>query len=239
MTSSRDYRWVASPQAPKRWQTTFWIHFVALLDKILLRADVQGIERMPRSGPLILYYNHIHYVDPVALMARTRGIRYVVPIAKAELEHTFFLGWAIGSHGAIFIKRGAPDIPALRAALAVLQAGYALLIAPEGTRSPTGQLIPAEKGLGFLVYRTRPVLMPVGVWGTRAFPGSLKRLRRPLVHYRFGRPYRFHLPSAMSRQQAEEVVTDYAMRRLAQCLPPSMRGVYATPPSPSPYVEDL
>jgi len=236
---SRDYRWVAAPDAHRRWQAHFWLSVVAWLDRLFIRKEVQGLERLPPSGPLILYYNHIHYIDPVVIMARLRGRRHVVPIAKAELEHTFFLGPAIRAYGAIFVKRGEPDIPALRAALEVLKTGYVLLIAPEGTRSPDAKLMPAEKGLGLMVYRTSPVLMPVGIWGTRDFPSSFKRLKRPLVHFRFGQPYRFHLPATMTRREAEVVVTDYAMRRLAQCLPEPMRGVYAAPPPHLPFVEEL
>ena len=236
---SRDYRWVAAPDAHRRWQARFWLGVAAALDWLLIRKDVQGLERTPPSGPLILYYNHIHFIDPVVIMVRLRGKRHVVPIAKAELEHTFFLGPATRSYGTIYVKRGEPDIPALRAALAVLKAGYALLIAPEGTRSANAQLMPAEKGLGLLVYRANPALMPVGVWGTTDFPASYKRLKRPLVRFRFGRPYRFHLPDTMRRREAEAVVTDYAMRRLAQCLPESMRGAYAEPPPHLPYVEEL
>jgi len=203
-----------------------------------MRVDVQGLEQLPPAGPLILYYNHIHYADPIVIMARLYGRRHVVAIAKAELEHTFFFGWATRSYGTIYVKRGEPDIPALRGALAVLKAGYALLIAPEGTRSPNAQLRPAEKGLGLLVYRANPILMPVGVWGTKEFPAAYKQLRRPRVHIRFGKPYRFHLPDHMTRKEAEAVVTDYAMRRLAQCLPETMRGVYADPPPDLPYVEE-
>jgi len=128
---------------------------------------------------------------------------------------------------------------ALRGMLAVLNAGYVLLIAPEGTRSPTGALIEAEKGLGLLVYRTNPVLMPVGVWGTRDFLSAYKRLRRPVVHYRFGAPYRFNLPADTTRKQAESIVIDYAMRRLAQCLPQTMRGVYADPLPSHPLAEEI
>ncbi|HID35672.1 MAG TPA: 1-acyl-sn-glycerol-3-phosphate acyltransferase [Anaerolineae bacterium] len=238
-TPPRDYRWLASPDAPRRWPTRFWITAIALLDRLLMRSDVQGLERLPPTGPLILYYNHIHYADPIAIMARLYGRRHVVAMAKAELERMFFLGWATRSYGAIFVKRGEPDVPALRAALAVLRRGYTLLIAPEGARSPNAQLIPAKKGLGLLVYRANPMLMPVGVWGTTDFPAAYKRLKRPLVHYRFGRPYRFHLPSKMTRREAEDIVIDYAMRRLAQCLPEGMRGVYADPPPHLPYVEEL
>jgi len=191
------------------------------------------------QGPVIVYYNHIHYLDPFVLTTRFVKQRYIVPVAKIELESAFFVGWGLRGYGVIFIKRGEADIPALRGSLAVLKAGHMLLISPEGTRSETGALIEAEKGLGLLVYRTNPVLMPVGVWGTRDFPSAYKRLRRPVVHYRFGKPYRFNLPAETSRKQAETIVTDYAMRRLAQCLPETMRGRYADPPPSLPIVEEV
>ncbi len=238
-SSPRDFRWVAASDAPKRWQRRFWLTGLSLVERLLLRSDVQGFERMPEQGPLIVYFNHIHYLDPFALSSRFWRKRYFVPIAKAELEHTFFVGPALRANGTIFIKRGEPDIPALRGALEVLKAGYVLLIAPEGTRSPTGALIEAEKGLGLLVYRANPILMPVGIWGGPDFPSAYKRLRRPVIHYRFGVPYRFNLPPEAIRRQAEGVIIDYAMRRLAQCLPESMRGVYADPPPSLPFVEEI
>ncbi len=235
----RDFLWVAAPDAPQRWQRNFWLGFLTLLDRIMLHSQVQGFEKMPTTGPVIVYFNHIHYLDPFTLSARFWRGRYFVPVAKAELESAFFVGPALRSYGAIFIKRGEPDIPALRGMLAVLKAGHVLLIAPEGTRSRTGALIEAEKGLGLLVYRTNPALMPVGIWGTPDFPSAYKHLRRPVVHYRFGAPYRFNFPPKTTRKEAEIIVTDYAMRRLAQCLPPDMRGFYADPPPDIPYVEEI
>ena len=237
--STRDYRWVAAPDAPKRWQRHFWLSILSILDRVLLNANVQGMEKLPSQGPVIVYFNHIHYLDPFTLSTRFWHNRYFIPVAKAELEDAFIVGPALRSYGAIFIKRGEPDIPALRGMLAVLKAGYVLLIAPEGTRSPTGALIEAEKGLGLLVYRTNPVLMPVGIWGTPDFPSAYKKLRRPVVHFRFGDPYRFNLQPKTTRKEAESIVTDYAMRRLAECLPLEMRGVYADPPPTLPFVEEI
>jgi 1-acyl-sn-glycerol-3-phosphate acyltransferase len=237
--TARDFLWVASPAAPKRWQRQFWLGLTTLLDRVMLNSDVQGFERLPAEGPVIVYYNHIHYLDPFTLSTRFWRNRYFVPIAKAELEKAFLIGPALRSYGAIFIKRGEPDIPALRGMLAVLKAGYVLLIAPEGTRSHSGALIEAEKGLGLLVYRTNPILMPVGIWGTPDFPSAYKKLHRPVVHYNFGSPYRFNLPPKTTRKEAETIVTDYAMRRLALCLPEKMRGFYADPPPEYPFVEEI
>ena len=236
---TRDFQWLAQPEAARRWSHRIWHRALWWADRLLLKRDISGMERMPAQGPLIVYYNHIHYLDPFVLTTRFVNRRYVVPVAKIELERIFFVGWGLRGYGVIFVHRGEADIPAMRGSLAVLKAGHALLIAPEGTRSQTGALIQAEKGLGLLVYRTNPILMPIGVWGTRDFPSTYKRLRRPVVHYQFGAPFRFNFPSDVTRRQAEDIVTDYAMRRLAQCLPPSMRGVYVDPPSDLSCVEEV
>jgi len=238
-TPSRDFRWLARPEAAHRRLHRIWHRGLWLADRLLVRSDIQGLDQLPTEGPVIVYYNHIHYLDPFVLTTRFVNQRYIVPVAKIELESTFFVGWGLRGYGVIFIKRGEADMPALRGSLAVLKAGQMLLISPEGTRSSSGALIEAEKGLALLVYRTNPVLMPVGVWGTRDFPSAYKRLRRPVVHYRFGKPYKFNLPAEISRKQAEIMITDYAMRRLAQCLPESMRGVYADPPPSLSFVEEV
>jgi len=238
-SSRRDFQWVAAADAPTRWQRRFWVTSLSLVERLLLNSVVTGLEKLPEQGPVIVYYNHTHYLDPFTLSTRFWRRRYFVPVAKVELEDTFFVGPALRANGTIFINRGEADLPALRGMLAVLKAGYVLVIAPEGTRSPTATLIEAEKGLGLLVYRTNPVLMPVGIWGAQSFPSAYKRLRRPKIYHHFGAPFRFNLPPKMSRKEAETVVTDYAMRRLAQCLPPEMRGVYADPPPELPFVEEI
>lgn len=218
---------LAHPGVWQRFKRWVWEWALIFLVTSLYRFDEQGKDLMPSQGPLLLYYNHIHYADPFVLISRLKRVRYAVPIAKRELVSAPIIGKLIDWYGAIFVSRGDADLTALRAGLAVLHAGQVVMLAPEGTRSKTGALMPAQRGMGFLERRSGAVLQPVAVWGTPNFPASNKRGRRALVHVRFGRPFRVDMAADVDRKAGEEAVVEFAMQELAALLPEDLRGVYA------------
>ena len=207
-----------------------------ILINLLYRFDERGKERLPHEGPVLLYYNHIHYADPFVVLSRLKGVRYTVPIGKRELLDEPIIGKLADWYGAIFIARGDADLAALHACLVVLEAGHVVVVAPEGTRSKTGGLMQGQRGLGFLTRRTQTVLQPVAIWGTRDFPSANKRGHRALAHVHFGRPYRVELPATMNRKASETAITEFAMQELAALLPEHMRGVYGPAPSTPEWV---
>ena len=194
--------------------------------RLLLRVETEGMEQMPREGPLILMYNHIHLIDPVVLVAIVP--RYAVAISKAEVMGWPIIGTLVHRYPSIPVRRGEMDMSAVRQSVAVLNAGHAFIITPEGTRSRIGKLQRAKSGMVFLAQRCGDSLvMPVAVTGTPDFPQGLKRLRRVPVHYRFGRPFRFHWPEGRLKRGVMQQMSDEAMYELARLLPPEMRGVYS------------
>ena len=195
------------------------------LIRLLLRVETEGMERMPGEGPLILMFNHIHILDPVVLVAIVP--RYAVAIGKAEILGWPIIGPLVHRYPTIPVRRGELDMAAVRQSLAVLKAGHALIIAPEGTRSRTGRLQRAKRGMVFLAQQCDPLILPVAVTGTTDFPAGLKRLRRVAVRYRFGRPFRFRWPEGKLRREVMQQMADEAMYELARLLPPEMRGVYS------------
>ncbi len=235
---SRDYTYLTTPDAPRRWGRRFWHFILALVIRLLVRVDVQGLARLPAQGSVILYFNHIHFTDPFVIIGILRKVRYAVPMAKVELAQTPVIGKLVQWFGTIFVERGEVDMAALRGGLATLDAGYVFMIAPEGTRSKrTHSLQLAQRGMGMLVRRTQAMLMPVAIWGTPDFPGAYLKGRRPTVHLRFGRPFKMHIPPGADRRVAESEVTTYAMQELAALLPPAMQGVYTPPTQPHPWAE--
>ncbi len=203
-----------------------WEPVLFFLLWLFTRVTVEGLENIPPSGPLILIINHVHFLDPVVVVAAVP--RYVVPIGKAESFEWPVVGHLLKWYPVIPIRRGEVDMTATRRAHSLLAAGQGLLIAPEGTRSPTGALQRGKEGFVFFARRYDPIIVPAGVTGATEFPECCKRLRRARVHVKIGRPFKFRWPAsrrgdrAVIRQMADE-----AMYRIAELLPPAMRGVYA------------
>ncbi|MFN3648388.1 MAG: lysophospholipid acyltransferase family protein [Armatimonadota bacterium] len=159
---------------------------------LLFRYRVEGAEHVPATGPVILASNHTSMLDPPVVAV---GVwRRTVVMAKEELFRNALFAWYIRRLGAFPVKRGAGDRGALKHAFGALAAGESLLIFPEGTRSPDGELQPPEMGIGMIAYRSGAPVVPVYVDNTHhALPRS-GGIRMVPVRVAYGAPLRFQTP---------------------------------------------
>jgi len=197
-----------------------------LLILLLARLEVRGRENLPAEGAGIVYYNHIHWLDPVLFCGSSR--RYAVPLAKTESRSWPVVGWLLRWYHVIFITRGVVDRDALKATWQVLADGDIAVISPEGTRSLDGELQSAKEGLAFIARHQPGVwLMPCAVTGTTQFSWSFDRiLRRPHIVLTYGRAFRLRWPEGKVERDVLREMTDEAMAYLAALLPAEMRGAY-------------
>jgi 1-acyl-sn-glycerol-3-phosphate acyltransferase len=219
---------------------TMLVRMIALVARIGSRAfadvDVQGLDHLPRRGPVILAVNHISNADPVVVGAwitdalKRRRIHW---LGKRELFAWPVLGW-VAAHGGIHpVDRDAADIEAFRLATKILENGYVLLVFPEGTRSPTGELQAAKDGVAMLALRTGAQVVPIGVSNTDAVWRKGRPLPIPFprrrVTVRIGTPFRVQdeIPDDVSRREAKGLATTLIMGRIAALLDARHRGVYA------------
>ncbi|MBU0492203.1 MAG: 1-acyl-sn-glycerol-3-phosphate acyltransferase [Chloroflexi bacterium] len=191
----------------------------------LTRWQVQGAENIPPHGPLIVYANHQNHLDGNMLIAALPwGINYM---ATADLWDVPVTGQLLRLYGAIQLHRGAVDRTALRQAYQVLDDGGVIGIFPEGTQSPTGQLIRARAGASYVARQSDKPLLPVGLVGLdRLYDGWLHR-ERPRLTVVIGQPYT--LPPrdpAQGRREDLQAMTELMMLKLAALLPPDYQGVY-------------
>ncbi len=149
------------------------------------RLQVEGLEALPRSGPVLLAGNHDSNMDPVAVGVAARGHRQVRALAKSSLWKVKGLSPILDGMGQIPIDRGGGDAHALDRAVESLRAGACIGIFPEGTRS-LGRELRARGGIGRLaeaVPETELVL--VAITGTTDFA---RFPTRPRAAIRFSRP---------------------------------------------------
>jgi 1-acyl-sn-glycerol-3-phosphate acyltransferase len=130
------------------------------------RFVMSGTEHVPRTGGVLLAYNHIGYVDFVygGLAANPSG-RLVRFMAKRELFDHKVTGPLMRSLHHIEVDRG-EGLASYRAALDYLGRGEAVGIFPEATISRSFELKEFKTGAVRIAAEAGVPLVPVVLWGT-------------------------------------------------------------------------
>lgn len=207
----------------RRWLMHQWIRKFAF--RALVQAHIEGVEQVPSGQiPTIIMMNHTFTVDGVVVMGAVKD-RFVVPMVKIEnMEHPF-IGFLARHYGAFGVHRGEIDRTAIKIALAMLEAGEALLIAPEGTRQSALQY--PHDGLAYLALKSNAVVVPAALWNGESWWYDIKRpWRRTHIELRFGKAFRLRQDSKRAPREMLQAMTHEMMLQLAQLLPMSYRGVY-------------
>src|SRR5262249_9707461 len=129
------------------------------------RLIVEGREHFD-GRPSIVVSNHSSLLDIPALMGAVPGSMRMV--LKEELTKVPIWGPALVASRFIPGSRGAKDkaVAQLTRAERVLEQGVHVWIAPEGTRSRTGKLLPFKKGAFHLARSLGAPIVPAWIDGT-------------------------------------------------------------------------
>lgn len=143
--------------------------------KIFFHLRIESRKCLKRYPSFILASNHISYLDPMILAAAALP-KKIGFLAKEDLFKNKFLGWFLKMLGVTPIRRGAPDISALRVALKILQ-NRPIAIFPQGTRSLDFSNI--HSGVGFLCKKTKLPIVAARIYGSeRILPPGEKFLKK-------------------------------------------------------------
>ena len=173
--------------SPEPFTTTYRIAMSVCVPIVSLwgRLEVEGVEVLPRSGPVLVVGNHDSQTDPLAIGVAARHRRQIRALAKRSLWDKPGLGRVLDGMGQIPIERAAGDAGALVNAVAALLNGSCVGVFPEGTIS-VGRRLRARSGVGRLALEVPEArLVCVTVEGTPAFA---RFPERPRIRVRFFEP---------------------------------------------------
>ena len=188
---------------------------------------VEGLENVPREGPLIVCPNHFGTLEPPMVPAFLPR-RDSWNMAKSEYFQKPFNRWLFTMYHAFPVVRHTADRAALRRSFELLKAGHVVIIYPEGTRVEAGVLSKPESGAGFIAQKAQCPVLPVAATGTAdCLPKGAIWPRRVPVTLRFGKPFLVPQRRANGRRVSHEEASDVIMLAIAELLPPQKRGRYS------------
>ncbi|MFA7160671.1 MAG: lysophospholipid acyltransferase family protein [Kiritimatiellia bacterium] len=185
--------------------------------KIWNRFRVIGSENMPAQGGVIIASNHASFMDPPIVGCGLMH-RYVRFMARDTLFQNRIGQWWFENVGVVSLDRNRGDIAAFKAAIALLKAGGALCLFPEGTRTLDGKLQKPKSGIGFLIMKAEVPVLPVYIEGSfSAFPKGAKLIKPAKITVRYGPLItRDEFKKLGSGKDIYEKATDFVMAKIAE-----------------------
>jgi 1-acyl-sn-glycerol-3-phosphate acyltransferase len=186
--------------------------------KAFFRMHVEGAERCPRKGGLIIVANHVSLFDPPLLgSALPRPLVYTPRrTLKQSVIYRAFTALLDLEH----VERDGRDVGATRRLIERLRGGDAVALFPEQTRSPDGRLQPLTAGFALLARQAQVPVLPVVIDG--AFEAWPRGQSRPKLSGRIA-----------VRVGAPLDVTEMDRKEAVACVEQALRDLGARVPAPA------
>jgi 1-acyl-sn-glycerol-3-phosphate acyltransferase len=199
--------------------------FLRAVTDTFLRIYDEELAKIPEKGPLIFVINHINIFEIPVLYTRLQP-RKVTAFVRHDAWDTMFAP-ILNFWRAIPVQRGKPDLAAFRRGVEMLDEGYLLGLAPEGTRSNHGRLQEAHPGVVLLAMKSNAPIYPVACYGHEKYRQEIKRLRRAEFNIKVGSPFRLNACGQKVDAQIRKRMLEAIMYQLVKLMPSQYAGLYA------------
>ncbi len=166
---------LVKPELVTKYAVKPWAKMILFTGGVDLKAE--GLDNIPET-PCVIMYNHQSTFDIFAFQA-------VMPvdwraIMKKEVANLPFIGWVSRLTGHYFVARdgSSSDSSEVKKIVAKIRSGPSVMVAPEGTRSDDGNLLPFQEGGFFIAMLAKvPVVPMVIIGGKNILPKNSKSVR--------------------------------------------------------------
>jgi 1-acyl-sn-glycerol-3-phosphate acyltransferase len=194
--------------------TCFWASLYTWMNPVW-PVQVRGRERIRPGAAYVMVANHQSLLDILVLFRLFVHFKWVSKIENFRLP---FIGWNMSLNRYIALKRGDREsvVRMLGECRETLARGSSIMMFPEGTRSPDGQLRAFKTGAFELALETGRPILPIVVEGTsRALPkrGFVLQGRHPIRVTVLD-----ELPFASFASEPPDVLTDRVRTLIAGAL---------------------
>lgn len=196
------------------WHARLWARLGLALSGVTV--TISGTEHLP-EGPVIFMSNHQSNYDIFSLLAAMP--RQIHWIAKKQLFDIPVFGPSMRRGGYIPLDRGdgRKALQSMDEAAATIRLGKSVMLFPEGTRTPDGNLLPFKRG-GFILARKADVpVVPVTINGSgRINPAGQIKLVSGNIHITLHPPV--VAPPGLRRSEAETWMMEVVREQIESAL---------------------
>ncbi|MDQ3176372.1 MAG: 1-acyl-sn-glycerol-3-phosphate acyltransferase [Actinomycetota bacterium] len=202
---------------------------IGSLVRLLTPLRNYGVERVPKTGGVVLAFNHFHWVDPPVFgLLSPRSMAFV---AKVEAHSIPGLGHVMRSFGTISVRRGESDREAVRLMREAVREGGALGLFVEGTRQLSGRPGHVQPGAAMAALQENVPVVPAAIHGSHDWkPGNFHP-----ISVAWGEPVRFEgLPKGAKGYREASAEIERRLHTLHDWLAEMHaldRPKHATPPA--------
>jgi 1-acyl-sn-glycerol-3-phosphate acyltransferase len=161
--------------------TCFWASLYTWLNPAW-RVHVEGREKIRADEAYVMVANHLSLLDILVMFRLFTHFKWV---SKIENFRVPFIGWNMSLNRYIKLRRGnrASVLRMMKACRIALEEGNSIMVFPEGTRSPTGEMRRFKTGAFEIAKENGRPILPIVLEGTaNALPkrGFVLQGRHPI-----------------------------------------------------------
>ncbi|MCY6958947.1 lysophospholipid acyltransferase family protein [Clostridium brassicae] len=183
--------------------------------------------------PVLYVCNHLSNSDAL-ILKRVIEDDDVTFVAGIKLNSNSLTSMGISIVKTTPIHPNTADKEGIKKIISIIKNGGSVVVFPEGTRSRTGKLIEAKRGIILIAKMCKVPIVPIGMTGTEKLlpineEGQMEKEKFHYSDINVNIGQQFLLPKKKEEETGKEYeirALEFLMKKIADLLPEEYRGVY-------------